>query len=255
MKIAVLIKQVPDTAANIKLNADKTGIDETSVKWVVNPYDEFAIEAALQIKEQGGDPEVIVFSAGPARSDEAIRTALAMGADRAIRINTDGKTDPLTTSRLLAAAIKAENCELVLGGKQAVDGDAAQVIQGVAEVLGVAVVSVVEKLSFKDGTVSVHRPVSGGIKELIEVKLPVVLGCDKGLNSPRYPSLPGIMKAKKKTLDVKEPADLGVEVKPMLIYGEYSMPPERESGKKIEGEPAEVASQLVAWLKQEVKII
>ncbi len=257
MNIAVLVKQVPDTATRIVLKADGSGIDETGVKWVLNPYDEFAVEAALQLQQQLGGGDVVIISAGPARAVEAIRTALAMGATRAVRINTDGAAvDSYTTALALAAVLKSEQCELVLGGKQAVDDDAGQVMHGVAEQLGWPIIAPIEKLVLSaDGrTVTVHRASSGGLTEIIEAPLPLVLACDKGLNAPRYPSLPGIMKAKAKPLVEKNIAELlNGETARIAITG-YSLPPERAAGKKITGEPEDVATQLVQWLRDEVKI-
>lgn len=256
MKIGVLIKQVPDTETRIKLGPGGQGIDETGIKWVVNPYDEFAVEAALQLKQQAGG-EVVVFAAGPARVVDALRTALAMGADRAVRINTEGVTlDPYTAAVALGAAVQAESCDLVLGGKQAMDDDAGQVLQGVAERLGWPIVSVVDTLTLEADTksVTVRRPVSGGVKEVIGVQLPAVLGCDKGLNAPRYPSLPGIMKAKSKPVVEKPVAELlGGESAQWEIVGTM-LPPERQAGKKIVGTAEETADQLVAWLRSEAKL-
>lgn len=257
MKIGVLLKQVPDTETRIKLKPDGSGIDASDIKWVVNPYDEFAVEAALQLKEHHGG-EVVIISAGAARVVEAMRTALAMGADRGIRIDaTDVALCAYTTALCLAKAVEKEDFDLLLGGKQAVDDDAAQVLQGVAEQLGWPVVSVIERLTVGEDqkTFTVMRPVSGGLKEVIAVTLPAVLGCDKGLNTPRYPSLPGIMKAKAKPIVELQAVELlggeSRKVEPV----KYMLPPERQAGKKIMGEPEEVVEQLVKWLREEAKVI
>lgn len=257
MKIAVLVKQVPDTATKIVLAGSGVAIEETGVKWVVNPYDEFAIEAALQIKQQVAGAEVVIISAGPERATEAIRTALAMGADRAVRIDTTGVVlDSYLAAVALAAVVQEEGCTLVLGGKQAVDDDASQVLQGVAERLGWPQVALVEKLAFDpaNNTVTVHRPVTGALKEVIDLPLPAVVGCDKGLNAPRYPSLPGIMKAKSKPVAVKKAADCICAETAKVVTKKLSLPAERAGGKKVAGTPEDVAEQLVQWLKTEVKL-
>jgi electron transfer flavoprotein beta subunit len=256
MNIAVLVKQVPDTASKITLKPDGSGIDESQIKWVVNPYDEFAIEAALEFKDALRG-EVIVFSVGPARAADAMRTALAMGCDRAVRIEAAATLDPYSTGRLLAEAIKVEGATFVLGGKQAVDDDAGQVLQVIAESLGWPVVPVIEQLALADDGqgVTVHRPVAGGVSEVIASGFPVILGCDKGLNAPRYPSLPGIMKAKAKPLVEKQAAQLCPDLQPTLVYRSYHLPPERVAGKKITGEPEDVAGQCVEWLCNEAKVI
>ncbi|MBI4367712.1 MAG: electron transfer flavoprotein subunit beta/FixA family protein [Deltaproteobacteria bacterium] len=256
MKIAVLCKQVPDSETRIKIAPDGSGIVETDVKWIVNPYDEYAIEAALQIKEKLTG-EVLVVSAGPARVVDAMRTALAMGADRGIRIDTAGMTmDAFTTAVVLGRALEQEACDLILGGKQAIDDDGGQVLHGVAERLGLPCVGVIEKLTMEDAkTCTVQRPVAGGLKEVIRVTLPAVLGCDKGLNTPRYPSLPGIMKAKAKPIAEPKAAELlgGEAAKVECLR--YHLPPDRAAGKKVTGEPADVVEQLIAWLRTEAKVL
>ncbi len=256
MKIVVLVKQVPDTATKILLTAGDS-IDESNIKWILNPYDEFAVEAALQLKEKVGG-EVIVVSAGPPRAGDAIRTALAMGCDRAVRIDTTGAVlDLWCVSKMLARVIAEEQPALVLGGKQAVDDDAAQTLQMVAEHLHWPVVSVVEKLELLDGGqgVRVARPVGGGVTEIIEAQCPVVCGCDKGLNAPRYPTLPGIMKAKSKPLVEKSAVSLLNGVTPMVQVQQFLLPPERAAGQKITGEPEEVVGKLMQWLREEIKIL
>jgi electron transfer flavoprotein beta subunit len=265
MKIAVLVKQVPDTETKIQLTADKTGIDQGAIKWVVNPYDEIAIEAALQLKEKTGG-EIVVVSLGPQRCVDAMRTALAMGADRGVRIDTGsgagagsggGHWDSTTTAIALASAVKAEGVDVVFAGKQAIDDDAGQMVQLVAERLGWASIGIIESFALaEDGkSALVTRPVSGGTKEVIQVSLPAIFGCEKGMNTPRYPSLPGIMKAKTKPVVEKKGAELlGGEVIKVKSVG-YFLPPERQAGKKLTGTPQELADALVNYLKSDVKII
>lgn len=255
MKIGVLLKQVPDTETKIRIRADGKGIEEGEIKWVVNPYDEYAVEEALKLKEKTGG-EVVIVSAGPARAAEAIRQALAMGADRGIRIDTTGvEMDPYTTALVLSQAAKSESFEIIFAGKQAVDDDAAQVLIGVAEKLGWPHVTPVEKFTLTDTTATLQRPVAGGTKEMIETALPVIVGCEKGLNEPRYASLPGIMKAKSKPVAELKAADLLGGEKPRLNITKYSLPPERQAGKIIPGEPDQAAAELVRLLREEAKII
>ncbi|MFH1874057.1 MAG: electron transfer flavoprotein subunit beta/FixA family protein [Pseudomonadota bacterium] len=255
MKIGVLVKQVPDTETKIKISSDQKNIDEAGIKWVINPYDEIAVEQALKLKEQVGG-EVIIISAGPARAQEAIRQALAMGADSGIHINTQNDIlDVFATANILTAAIKTSQFEIIFTGKQAVDDDNAQVHIAVAEKLGWPHISPVEKFSFKENSVEVQRPVSGGTKEIISVPLPVVIGCEKGLNEPRYPSLPGIMKAKSKPLEELKATDLLENPAKKLNILSYSLPPERTAGKIIEGEPEQAAAELVRLLREEAKVI
>lgn len=257
MKIAVLIKQVPDTETKIQLSADKAGIDQSAIKWVLNPYDEIAVEAAIQLKEKAGG-EVVVLSLGPQRCVDAMRTALAMGADRGVRVDTgDGHWDSYTTAVALAEAVKAEGAEIVFAGKQAIDDDAGQMVQLVGERLGWASMGIIETFALDEGgkSATVTRPVSSGTKEVIQVTLPAVFGCEKGLYTPRYPSLPGIMKAKAKPVADKKGAELlgGETIKVKTVA--YAMPPERQPGKKLSGSPQELVDALVNYLKQDVKII
>ncbi len=255
MKIGVLLKQVPDTETKIKIRADGKGVEEGEIKWVINPYDEYAVEEALRLKEKAGG-EVVIVSAGPARATEAIRQALAMGADRGIRIDTTGiEQDPYTTAVMLAGAAKNESFEIIFAGKQAVDDDCAQVLIGVAEKLGWPHVTPVEKFALSGKTATLQRPVAGGTKEMIEADLPVVVGCEKGLNEPRYASLPGIMKAKSKPVaELKASELLGTE-RARINVTKYSLPPERRAGKIIPGEPEAAAAELVRLLREEAKVI
>lgn len=256
MKIGVLLKQVPDTETKIKIRADGKGIDESDIKWIMNPYDEYAVEEALRLKEKSGG-EVVIVTAGPARAVEVIRQAMAMGADRGIHIETGDVTlDPYTTACALFQAAKNESFDIIFAGKQAVDNDSGQVAIGVAEKLNWPHVTPVEKFSLMDDkTVSAQRPVAGGTKEIIEAKLPAVIGCEKGLNEPRYASLPGIMKAKSKPVAALKIADLLGGEKPKIDISKYSLPPERKAGKVIPGEPEEAATELVRLLREEAKII
>ncbi|MBI4126649.1 MAG: electron transfer flavoprotein subunit beta/FixA family protein [Deltaproteobacteria bacterium] len=256
MKIGVLLKQVPDTATKVKIVND--AIDESEVKWVINPYDEYAVEAALRLKEKAGGGEVVIVTAGPARAVETMRQVLAMGADRGIRIDTAGLTlDPYTTAVMLAAACKDEQFNIIFAGKQAVDDDCAQVHIGVAEFLQIPHVSPIEKFELNADLTQavVERPVSGGVKEVIEVKLPAVFGCEKGLNEPRYASLPGIMKAKSKPMKELSGRDLLQGKTPLLAQSQYALPPEGRKGKMISGTAHEAAKELVRLLREEAKVV
>ncbi|MGZ6480363.1 MAG: electron transfer flavoprotein subunit beta/FixA family protein, partial [Bdellovibrionales bacterium] len=201
MKIFVCLKQVPDTESRIQLNADKTGIVETGIKWVMNPYDEYAVEEALKVKEAKGAGSVTVVSVGPkARVSEALRTAMAMGADDAIVIDSPDQLDSFWTAKALAGAIQKEGAfDLVFGGKLAIDDNAASVPQILAECLNVPHVTVVSKLTV-GADIQAEREIEGGAREVFAIQGPCVIAANKGLNTPRYASLPGIMKAKKKPL-------------------------------------------------------
>jgi len=258
MKIGVLVKQVPDTETKIRVKPDSSGIETDGIKYIVNPYDEYAIEAALQVKEKGGAEEVVLVSLGPARTVETLRSGLAMGADRAIHID-DGNLplDNSVTAAILANSLKAEGFGLIFCGKQAIDDDAAQVPQRIAELLNIPQVMVIEKMELKEDKkgVVVHRRIGGGSKEVYDVDFPVILACEKGLNTPRYASLPGIMKAKKKPLASLKAAELVGEAKPMTTLTNFRLPPERKAGRMLKGEPAEMAKELVTLLREEAKVI
>lgn len=256
MKIGVLLKQVPDTETKIKITSGGLGIDETGIKWIINPYDEYAVEEALRLKEKVGG-EVVIVTAGPKRAVEAMRQAIAMGADRGIRVDTDVTLDPYSIATVLAKACSNEKFDIIFAGKQAIDDDCAQVYIGVAEYLSFPHVAPVERFTLSDDKtkVTLQRPVSGGTKEIVECALPVVIGCEKGLNEPRYASLPGIMKAKSKPIAELNAKDLlsGENVKLKIVS--YSLPPERAAGKIIPGEPEKAAGELVRLLREEAKII
>ena len=264
MNIAVCIKQVPDTETKIVLNPDATDIVTEGIKWVMNPYDEYAVEEALKIKEKYGG-KVTILCLGPERSVEAIRTALAMGADDAILLNDPAFEggDSYTTALLLSKALEQIEFDIILTGKQAVDLDCSQVFAGLAEFLNLPYVSIVVGLElFPDQKKALaKRETEGGEKELIEVSLPAVFACQKDLNTPRYASLPGIMKAKKKEIKklgltelCLNPEHVGAKGS-KLKKGKYSLPPQRKAGIKIEGEIPEAVAKLVKLLREEAKII
>ena len=264
MNILVCLKQVPDTESQIKIAPDGKAIVTDNIKWVMNPYDECAVEEALRIKEKFGG-EVTIIGVGPKRVTEAIRTALAMGADKGILVDDPALTgtDSLGTARVLAAVIKDLEYNMILCGKQGVDDDSAVVGSNLAELLDIPQVSVVVKLEIsEDGSVvKAHKEVEGGAF-VIEAALPALITAQKGLNEPRYASLPGIMKAKKKPLDVKTIADLGVDAGEVGESGakikviQITPPEERAVGKMVEGEtPQEKADKLASLLHEEAKII
>jgi len=250
VKIAVCIKQVPDTEAKIRIGADGKTIDSTGVNFVLNPYDEFAVEEALQIKERLGAGEITVLSLGPERVTAAIRTALAMGADNAVHLKIDdANLDSHTVAVLLSQVLKERAFDLVLLGKQAVDDDSAQVGPRLATLLDIPCVSVVTKLTINENKIVAEREVEGGV-EVVEAQLPAVITCQKGLNEPRYAALKGIMLAKKKPIEEIVPAT--TEAKLVIQKMEY--PPSRKAGK-IVGTGIDAVPELVRLLHEEAKII
>ena len=264
MNILVCLKQVPDTESQIKIAPDGKAIMTDNIKWVMNPYDEYAVEEALRIKEKFGG-EVTIIGVGPKRVTEAIRTALAMGADKGILVDDPALTgtDSLGTARVLTAVIKDLEYDMILCGKQGVDDDYAVVGSNLAELLGISQVSVVVKLEVsEDGSmVKAHKEVEGGTF-VVEATLPALITAQKGLNEPRYASLPGIMKAKKKPLDVKTIADLGIDASEVGESGakikiiQITPPEGRAAGKIVEGETAEEqAAKLASLLHEEAKAI
>lgn len=259
MKMGVLVKQVPDTETKIRIQPDGKGIEIDGIKHIVNPYCEFAIEEALKTREKLGGGEVILFSLGPARVVETLRTGLAMGADRAVQIDDGGgiPLDTYMTAQALAAALQKEAPEIVFCGKQAIDDDSAQVPQMIAEFLAWPHVMVIEKFELKSdkkGAI-VHRRIGGGAKEVYEVTFPAIFGCEKGLNTPRYASLPGIMKAKTKPVTTLKASELMGDAKPYTLFTNYRLPPERKPGKILQGSPEEQARELVRLLREEAKVI
>lgn len=264
MNIIVCLKQVPDTETQIKIAPDGQSIVTDDIKWVMNPYDEFGVEEALRLKEKFGG-EVTVVGLGPKRVTESIRTALAMGADKGILISDDALvgSDSLGTAKGLAAAIKDLEFDVIFTGQRGIDDDMGVVGASVAELLGIPQLSLIQKVEVaEDGkSVKVHRPVEGQ-NLVLESSLPVLITAQKGLNEPRYASLPGIMKAKKKPLEEKTLADLGMDpsqvgqgARKQKIVA-LSSPPERAAGKIIEGEtPQEKAAELARLLHEEAKVI
>ena len=253
VNIVACIKQVPDTEALIKVKADGSGIEEGGIKWVMNPYDEYGVEEALKLKEANGG-EVTVVSLGPARTMETIRTALAMGADKGVHITID-EADAYNTANALAAAIKEINPDVVFCGQRAIDDDSGQVGSVLAELLGIPQITIVTGFEVADGKVKAIKPIEGA-QLVIESSMPCVVTAQKGLNEPRYASLPGIMKAKKKPVDVKDAAALGISVEPKAMIARMTPPPERAQGTIIEGDdPAAKAAELVKLLREEAKVI
>jgi electron transfer flavoprotein beta subunit len=250
MKIAVCIKRVPDSETRVKIAADGKSLDEAGVKFVMNPYDEFAVEEALRRKEKAGSGEVAVICLGPAAAQETIRTALAMGADRGVLLQADKiPADPFEAARLIAAELKSGNWDLILFGRMAIDDYNHQVGPLVAELLGMPCVTAVSHLDIEGAAGVAEREIEGGI-EVVEFPLPAVLTADKGLNEPRYPALKGIMAAKKKPLEVKpvQPGTGSLEVVALMP------PPERKAGK-IVGEGAGAVGELVRLLREEAKVL
>jgi electron transfer flavoprotein beta subunit len=256
VNIIACVKQVPDTEAQIKVKADGSGIEEGQIKWVMNPYDEFGVEEALKIKEKNGG-NVTIVTLGPARAMETIRTALAMGADKGVHICDPAfdNADAFVVSNALAAVIKTLPHDIIFCGQRAIDDDSGQVGAMLAEALGVPQLTVVTKCDFAGSTVKVVRPIEGA-QVVIEASLPCVVTAQKGLNEPRYASLPGIMKAKKKPVDVKNAAALGIATEAKAKVAKTVPPPARPPGKIVSGDdPAQKAAELGRLLREEAKAI
>jgi len=243
MKVLVPVKRVIDYNVKARVKADQTGIDLANVKMSMNPFCEIAVEEAVRLKEKGLATEVVAVSIGPIQAQETLRTSLAMGADRAILVQTDMDLEPLAIAKVLAALIAEEQPQLVLMGKQAIDGDNNATGQMLATLLDWPQATFASELLVDGGKAKVTREVDGGLQTL-EVNLPAVVTADLRLNEPRYASLPNIMKAKKKPLDVKELASMGVDTAPRLKVVKVSEPPKRSAGIKVE-----TAGDLVTNLK------
>jgi electron transfer flavoprotein beta subunit len=249
MKVLVAVKRVIDYNVKIRVKTDGSGVETQNVKMSMNPFDEIAVEEAVRLKEAGTATEIVAVSMGPQQCQETIRTALAMGADRGIHVLADGVLEPLAVAKMLKGLVEAETPELVILGKQAIDDDANQTGQMLAALLGWSQGTFASKLAKADGKLDVTREVDGGL-ETVKLDLPAVVTTDLRLNEPRYASLPNIMKAKKKPIDQKTPADLGVDTAPRLETLKVVEPPKREAGVKV----PDVAT-LVEKLKTEAKVI
>jgi electron transfer flavoprotein beta subunit len=232
MKLLVPVKRVVDYNVKVRVKADGSGVDLANVKMSMNPFDEIAVEEAVRLKEKGKATEVVAVSIGPQQASETLRTALAMGADRGILVKVDGPVEPLAVAKILKAIVEAEKPDFVITGKQAIDDDANQVGQMLAALLGWPQGTFAHSLELNDGTAKITREIDGGL-QTVEVKLPAVMTTDLRLNEPRYASLPNIMKAKKKPIDEKSPADLGVDVTPRCKVLKVSEPPKRGGGVKV----------------------
>jgi electron transfer flavoprotein beta subunit len=259
VKILALVKHVPDTETKIKIGAGNKTLDDADFKYMVNPYDEFAIEEAVRTQEKQTGESVVV-SVGLSRSQEAIRKALAMGIDRGIWVNTEGyagEIDSLSLAKVIAKIVQEEKPDVVFAGQMAIDDYSSHIGPMVAELCGMPSIQVVTKIEWKDGGKSarVEREVEGGMIEVYDVQTPMVLGAQKSLNEPRFPSLPGIMKAKKKPLAEKKIAEFALET-PVVQTLQWTLPAEKAPGKVFKGEPVEkMVQQVVAALRQEAKVL
>ena len=249
MKVLVAVKRVVDYNVKIRVKSDGSGVEIANVKMSMNPFDEIANEEAIRLKEKGLAEEVVAVSLGEAKCQETLRTALAMGADRAIHVQTDAELQPLAVAKLLRAVAEREQPGLIILGKQAIDDDSNQTAQMLAALLGWPQGTFASKLEFEDGELRVTREVDAGL-EKVTLKLPAVISSDLRLNEPRYASLPNIMKAKRKPIDVLSPEELGVDTAPRLRLLKVEEPPRRQSGVKV----ASVA-ELVDKLRREAKVI
>ncbi len=248
MKILVALKQVPDTETKIKVAADGRSLDPADVKWITGPYDEYALEEAIRIKEAKG-AEVVALSVGGDTAKEVLRNALALGADSAVLLKGDGQGDALAVAQMIATYAKDKGFDLILCGNKGIGGDNAAMGPMLAELLGVAQANVVVKLELGEGTFRAEREIEGG-SEMVEGSLPAVITAQKGLNEPRYASLKGIMAAKKKTIEELEAAPAPA----VAVVSALALPPERPAGRRLEGEPAAQAQALLQALKDEAKV-
>ena len=249
MKVLVAVKRVVDYNVKVRVKADGSGIDLANVKMSMNPFDEIAVEEALRLKEAGTADEIVLASIGPAQAQETIRTGLAMGADRGILVQVEGIVEPLAVAKILKAIVDEEAPGLVILGKQAIDDDANQTGQMLSALLGWSQATFLKELKIDGESAEVTREVDGGL-QTIKVKMPVVVTADLRLNEPRYASLPNIMKAKKKPLDIKSAADLGVDVTPRLEVITTLEPPKRKAGVIVGS-----VTELVDKLKNEAGVL
>ncbi len=249
MKVLVAVKRVVDYNVKVRAKADGSDVDLNNVKMAINPFCEIAVEEAVRLKEAGTATEVVAVSVGDKSCQEQIRTALALGADRGIQVETEGRVEPLVVAKLLKGVVEKEQPQLVILGKQSIDGDNNQTAQMLGALAGMAQGTFASEIKVDGDKLSVTREVDGGL-QTIQINLPAVISSDLRLNEPRYASLPNIMKAKKKPLDVLTPADLGVEVTSHLTQVSVEPPAERQAGIKVED-----VDQLVDKLKNEAKVI
>jgi electron transfer flavoprotein beta subunit len=249
MKLLVAVKRVVDYNVKVRVKSDKTGVETAGVKMSMNPFDEIAVEEAIRLKEKGIATEIVAVSIGVTQAQETIRTALAMGADRGVLVETDVAVEPLAVAKLLKALAEKEGAELVILGKQAIDDDMNATGQMLAALLGWPQGTFASKVEIADGKATVTREVDGGL-ETVELKIPAIVTADLRLNEPRYASLPNIMKARKKQIDILKPDELGVDVTPRLTVVSVAEPPGRKAGIKV----PDVAT-LVEKLRNEAKVI
>jgi electron transfer flavoprotein beta subunit len=249
MKVLVPVKRVIDYNVKVRVKTDQSGVDLANVKMSMNPFDEIAVEEAIRLKEKGKASEVIAVSIGPREASETIRTALAMGADRGILVKVDGEVEPLAVAKILKAICDEEKPGLVITGKQAIDDDASQTGQMLAALLGWPQGTFAHKLELGETTARIEREIDGGL-QTVEVRLPAVMTTDLRLNEPRYASLPGIMKAKKKPIAEKTPADYGVDAAPRLKVLKVAEPPQRQAGVKVK-----TVGELLDKLKNEAGVL
>ncbi len=262
MNIFVCIKQVPDTETKVTPNSDGSFIETSSIKWIMNPYDEFAVEQALVTKQANSGSTVTVVRVGGVKDTEALRTAMAMGADESFLVEANDNLDSYMTAKAIKGAIEksGKNPDVIFTGKQAIDDDCLQVPQLVAQMLGLPSVSVVVSCDEAGGNFTLKREVDGGALEVYDVTSPAVIACNKGLNTPRYASLPGIMKAKRKPLTTLSLADVNVSDSDRRVkYSGFQLPPEKPEGKKFEatdeGVQQSVVAEVVNLLRTEAKVI
>ena len=249
MKILVAVKRVIDYNVKVRVKGDGSGVETSNVKMSMNPFDEIAVEEALRLKEAGKAEEIIAVSMGIDRCQETIRTALAMGADRGILVQTDEELEPLAVAKLLKALVERESPGMVIVGKQAIDGDHSETGQMLAAILGWPQGTFASKVELEGEGLKLTREVDGGL-EILSLKLPAVITTDLRLNEPRFASLPNIMKAKKKPMDIVTPAELGVDVTPHVTVVKVEEPPKREAGIRVES-----VQELVDKLRNEAKVI
>ena len=249
MKVLVPVKRVVDYNVKIRVKPDESGVETANVKMSMNPFDEISVEEAVRLKESGTANEVIIMSVGPQQSQETIRTALAMGADRGVLVQTDEAVEPLAIAKLLKTVVEKEKPNVVIAGKQAIDDDSNQVGQLLAAMLGWSQATNASKIQLGETETEVVREIDGGL-ETVKVKMPAVITVDLRLNEPRYASLPNIMKAKKKPIDVMTPDDLEVDITPRLKTLKVTEPPSRDGGEILENIDA-----LIEKLKNEAKVI